>query len=124
MKIACVDDFGELVINCSYTEALVWARNAVAYRMYRPAKRKYRAPTPEALAGYKYEVACFNEVDANCNTCKWLSREKHPKHKGGELEGWCDNPNSRLDRLHYKPEGAKIMFHPEDCMGMPCWEAR
>ena len=42
----------------------------------------------------------------------------------GELEGWFDNPNSRLDRLHYKPDGAKIMLHPEDCMGMPCWGAR
>lgn len=124
VKVACVDDFGELVIRCHLTGALVWASKAIAYSLMRYGGRLYRAPTDAAQAALRLSAGLLAELDANCNTCKWLARERHAKSPTGELRGWCDNPASRLDLLHYKPDEARIMFHPDDFMGMPCYESR
>jgi len=54
----------------------------------------------------------FDEMDANCNTCKNLMRVHHEKRKDGQLEGVC------------KIRAETIKFHPDDWMGNECWEPR
>ena len=58
-------------------------------------------------------------MDANCNTCKNLCRlESKVKH--GFLKGKCDKFND----THPYYKDTFFYFHPEDFMGMNCWESR
>lgn len=54
----------------------------------------------------------FDAVDANCNTCRFLCREKQEKHLLGTMYGTCEKKQER------------ISFNPEEVMLMPCYESR
>ena len=58
------------------------------------------------------EARAFNEWDANCNTCRHLTRVP--------CEPRCGSPHDGICQLKQVP----IRFHPDDWMGMSCWEAR
>lgn len=69
-------------------------------------------PTPHTQA----EARSFHESEANCNTCKYLKREKHEKDKNGFLYGRCGrNPFGHM---------FVMKFHPEDPMHMRCYVSR
>ena len=84
------------------------------------------------------ERAAYNEMDRNCNACKHLIRvDSPPKGKPYMLwHGKCNSPNPRFDVHPYGPKAYEKLpekyklpegvfgFHPNDWMGMPCWEPR
>lgn len=67
---------------------------------------------PEGIQARKESKKNFDEMDANCNTCKNLQRLHHDKRKDGQLVGVC------------KVTADKLLFHPDDHMGKECWESR
>ncbi len=74
--------------------------------------RYVMANTEEAKAARKYSRRCFDEDEANCNTCKFLQRTKHDKRVDGRLLGIC------------QLSGQPIKFHPDDPMHMDCYVPR
>ncbi len=68
----------------------------------------------------KQERRAFDEMDRNCNTCARLTRVARPKEKARFLYGKCDSTEPHL----YTKKDGVIMFHPNDHMGMECWEHR
>lgn len=112
--ISFVDDFGELVYPPGSRNAgYLWARDAKLLKSYYPGVKGTWAVPVEYDA--KREVAAFVENDANCNTCRHLIRIPHEKQHPARLHvGMCGHQP-------YKP---LIQFHPDDCMGMRCWEGR
>lgn len=123
----CVDDYGDAVYRCHYTEKIIWIDDVLWVGAHVPG---VNASYPMANNEYAKELRkqtgiIFQENDANCNTCYYLKRVKHPKcsYGSGFLEGICENPTQLY--LHpYKTEGDRIKFHPDDWMGMPCYVSR
>lgn len=68
----------------------------------------------EANAAWRQAKRDFDEFERNCNTCKHLVRHLY---KGNDLRTGECNP-------HNAPYPFQIQFHPDDHMGMKCWEAR
>jgi hypothetical protein len=62
----------------------------------------------------------------NCNTCRHLCRVKHEKNSAGFLYGRCASSSSNLDAHPYNHlmQDGIMAFHPDDLMGMPCYESR
>lgn len=122
-----VDDFGDEVHRCRYTHVLVWPDQAGFVGALVPGVRaKYVvSKSAEATALHKASGISFQEAEANCNTCRWLKRVKHPK-RGGFLYGTCESPESRSDAspYHDRTEQGVLMFHPDDPMHMPCYTSR
>jgi hypothetical protein len=59
------------------------------------------------------EIAALQALDANCNTCTHLQRVPFERpSKTVNMTGHC----RRYDRA--------TSFHPDDCMGMACWQPR
>jgi hypothetical protein len=76
----------------------------------------------------KESIDAFNEMDANCNTCKHFVRLKADNAKGSNsasnfVYGNCSN-NGQIELIPYKRDGYQIMVHVADYLGMPCWEKR
>ncbi len=54
----------------------------------------------------------FDELEANCNTCRLLQRRTHSKHPQGFLFGICSKTQEDL------------IFHPDDPLDKKCYERR
>lgn len=107
----CVDDFGNEVHRCHWTDKLVSIADAVITGgMIAGVKTRYVAIKDHKEAR-KVAQAAFNESEANCNTCAHLKRAAHPKNSAGFLYGSCSMQEN-------------LMFHPDDPMHMQCWHAR
>jgi len=107
----CVDDFGTLVFQCQYTDAPVWVDTAIFLGPCVPQVHGTYVCSPTAHKAFRESKQIFDECEANCNTCKRLVRSKHAPRKDQQLVGSC----------HKRVE---FLFHPEDYMGMDCYESR
>lgn len=127
-SITCVDDFGVAVYRCHYTSELVWADAAAFVGATMPGVRaRYVvSPGPIPLARHKAQGILFHESEANCNTCSDLERVKHAKARDGLMRGKCRNPHSQQEAnpYHNRFDGQVMVFHPDDWMGMPCYNSR
>jgi hypothetical protein len=110
----CVDDFGNIVFICQYTRSFVATDLAIFIGPCMPNVTGTYACAPDAMPAYKRSRTAFNEAEANCNTCRHLRRVPHEKNKAGHLFGECIRGMS--DQV--------MQFHPDDPMGMSCWESR
>jgi hypothetical protein len=69
----------------------------------------------------------FADSEGNCNTCKHLRRIPHKKTKSDFVQGDCASPNPSWDKHPYVNRFSAyghMIFHPDDWMGMPCYESR
>ena len=96
---------------CQYTGLKVSREEAIFLGPCVPQVNGTYVCHPTALPFFKKSKRLFDESEANCNTCKHLVRVKHEPRKSGMLEGAC----------HTNP---KLLFHPDDFMGMNCYEQR
>lgn len=108
----CIDDFGNSVYACHWTGRIVNALDAVISGGFYPGVKSRYIAVKDHQQAKKESHAAFSEMDANCNTCKNLDRIKHDKDKAGFLYGVC--------KMNLK----SVKFHPDDWMGMSCWESR
>ena len=123
MPYLCVDDFGSEVYLCAISGAIIVASETVFMGATLPGvKARYSIHnTHNVLAQWKQQIRHFHEAEANCNTCKTLIREKHPRN-GGFLKGRCSLAGS--SKLHYSVVGEVFWFHPDDPMHMECHKPR
>jgi hypothetical protein len=87
-----------------------------------------RYDSEESRLKRKESFSAFNEMDANCNTCKHFNRQHADNAKGSHpasnfVYGSCRNEQGKPELSPYKSE-FQIMLHVADYMGMQCWEAR
>ncbi|MBA3622877.1 MAG: hypothetical protein H0W48_00100 [Methylibium sp.] len=77
-----------------------------------------------AKDAYRDSKRCFDEFEANCNTCQSLERVPHDK--GALMRGRCTNPTAAFDAHPYRDlaRDGVMVFHPDDHMGMPCHQPR
>lgn len=108
------DDYGSSVYKCQYSGRFVSAGSGIFIGACLPNVSGTYVCAPDSMPEFKQSKANFDEMDANCNTCANLERVSHPKIKGGFLRGKC-----KKQKTMFNPQ-----FHPDDYMGMPCWEAR
>jgi len=108
-----IDDQGNEVFVCQYSKKLVSTDKAIFLGALIPSVSVTFVCHPEyGPPARKQSKIWFDEMDANCNTCKNLERIQHKKCSAGFLQGVC------------KVSGEKIRFHPHDWMGKKCWEQR
>jgi hypothetical protein len=110
-KPFCVDDFGNFVFKCQYTDKPVSVDEMIFLGPCIPQLNGTYVCHPTSQNAYKEFKQIFDESEANCNTCKHLVRKKHTPRKDKALLGSC-----------YK--NANLVFHPEDCLNMLCYEQR
>jgi hypothetical protein len=111
----CVDDFGNSVVRCHYTGKLVHVGDPTAQYIgpVTPQAPGTYLCAADAREAFKKSRALFDESEANCNTCTHLQRIPHGKqHPSAPMRGVCG------------ANGAALVFHPDDFMGMSCWEGR
>lgn len=106
------DDYGNNVYLCQYTKKPVSTDKSIMLGSVMPSVKGTYVCSPDAKDARKQSKANFDEMDANCNTCKNLMRVQHEKRRDGCLEGVCTLNNVRMK------------FHPDDWMGNKCWEKR
>jgi hypothetical protein len=112
-KPVATDDLGNEVYQCQYSKKLVSIDKAIFLGALIPAVSGTFVCHPEyGPPARKQSKIWFDEMDANCNTCKNLERIQHKKCTAGFLQGIC------------KIKGEQIKFHPDDWMGNECWEQR
>lgn len=117
----CIDDYGSMVFVCQYTKATVSADKAIFLGAIMPNLNGTYVCAVDAVPAFKKSRECFNESEANCNTCKSLQRVPHEKNASGFLYGKC---GKGITEHQYPMKENVIMFHPDDPMNMPCWGAR
>ena len=111
-KPVATDDQGNEVYVCQYSKKPVTTDKAVFLGSLMPSVSGTYVCHEEGKEARKQSKKNFDEMDANCNTCKNLMRVHHEKHKDGCLEGVC--------KIH----AVRMKFHPDDWMGNECWEPR
>ena len=122
----CIDDYGNEVYIGHYTGLLIFAPDAAFFGAIIPqAKCRY---VDHAIAGKearKVSYRLFCDSEQNCNTCKYLKRLPHTKNPHYPMTGQClCTTNELLESPFWVGEGAKILFHPDDWMGMECYVSR
>ena len=112
----CTDDHGTAIYKCRHSGQFVGGLDAKFTGAFIPGvKAVYvMGVNQEAKDAQKQDRAWFDEMDANCNTCKHLNRIKRKKSKYGFLHGACN----------IKAIAGDMQFHPHDPMDMKCWEGR
>ncbi len=109
------DDFGFAFYKCQYTGKVVQQPNHIFLGAVLPQVSGSYVCDPGATPFRRAASQQLAELDQNCNTCRNLERLPHEKqHPAATLTGKCLNQP-------YKPV---VRFHPEDWMGMSCWQAR
>jgi hypothetical protein len=111
-KPIATDDQGNEVYLCQFSKKPVSINHAVMLGPLMANVSGTFVCHQDGKEARKQSKICFDENEANCNTCKNLMRVHHDKIKGGFLEGVCQKNKER------------IRFHPDDWMGKECWEAR
>lgn len=76
-----------------------------------PAHGFYKAPAVSGME-MRHEHWLRDKHERNCNSCRQLIRDKHPKSPFGFLQGRCQS----------NPEG--FTFHPHDVMLKGCYGPR
>ena len=111
-KPITVDDQGNEVYICQYSKKPVSTDSALMLGPLMANVSGTYVCHPEGFHSRVDSKKNFDEMDANCNTCKNLQRIPHEKRKDGQLVGVC------------KLKSEQLLFHPDDWMGKECWEAR
>jgi hypothetical protein len=112
-KPVATDDFGDLVYVCRFTKKYVRSSDSIFLGEVSPQVSGSYVCATDANAARIESAKGFATVDRNCNTCKHLQRNAHPKqHPAAMHTGVCG------------VTGKPLIFHPEDYMGMPCWVPR
>ena len=106
------DEYGDVYF-CRYSKKNVSFKDSIFIGAILPQVKGSFVCHPDGLKFYKEEKDIFNEFEANCNTCKNLTRTPFKKQHPA-------NPMTAICSL--KKES--ITFHPDDHMGMECWEKR
>lgn len=111
---------------CHYTQALIPRNESIVLGAVIPQVSASFACHPLAKPARTKSVMAFNECEQNCNTCRHLERVEHPKDKHGFMSGVCGNDKGFPSQNPYYEENPsrQMKFHPDDWMGMPCYEAR
>lgn len=97
---------------CQYTGLKVLLQESIFLGPCLPQVNGTYVCHPTATPFFRESKRAFDESEANCNTCKNLVRARHAPRKDGQMLGTCPIV------------GAELMFHPDDSMGMPCYEQR
>ena len=122
------DDFGDVVYRCSQLGNLLWPDDVrwVGAIVPRVDVQSVIGRSAEAQSARRQSITWAREMDANCNTCRWLERVRHAKDNSGLLYGRCRNPAARLYAHPYRDrlDGDVFPFAPDDWQGMPCYEGR
>lgn len=101
----------EGLYECQYTGLKVSLKDAIFLGACTPQVNSTYVCHPTALLSFRKSKRIFDESEANCNTCKHLVRVKHEPRKDKQLQGSCKNHTD-------------LLFHPDDFMGMNCYEQR
>src|SRR5882762_10836245 len=112
-KIIAIDDYGRAVYRCHYSSKMIFLPEGIISGGVMPGIKVKYLCHPDHKATKKQSQIAFNDMDENCNTCKNLQRIKHAKNDQGFLFGECK-----------KQDNKPIKFHPDDWMGMLCYENR
>lgn len=111
----CTDDFGTLWVKCRYTDKTISSLEGIYIGAIVPQVNGTYFCDKNAMSAFKEEKRLFDESEANCNTCKHLERIPHKKQSPSTImTGICIHTPYRIE----------VKFHPDDWMGMKCWEAR
>lgn len=114
-KTLATDDFGNLWYECRYTKKPVNSQECIFIGAVLPQVNCTYVCAKDAMDAFKYSKAALNEMDANCNTCKFLERLAFQKQSPASvMHGVCN----------HHPYKIKVTFHPDDHMSMKCWKAR
>lgn len=112
------------VYRCQYTEREVRFGDHVFLGAVVPQVRGAYVCRPDAKAAFRASRQAFNESEANCNTCRHLQRVPHEKSRAGFLYGRCECADLSAHPYASRIVNGVMPFHPDDFMGMPCYEAR
>lgn len=111
-------DWDEIDCKCHYSNKIFKAKDGIVLGAVIPQTKNSYLCHPEANSDRLYSVKLFNEFERNCNTCKHLKRIS----SGNILfHGDCDQ--SKINHP-YIQEDNTFKFHPDDYMGMECYEPR
>lgn len=124
-----MDCFGDELVRCSMTGYLHHFENTILFGGYIKGYKlnSVVGKSAESQLRLKINRQLFDENDANCNTCKYMQRVKHEKDRHGFLCVQCTNPNGLSSSGQYRKEtpDAKVFWiHPDDWMGMECYQHR
>jgi hypothetical protein len=108
----CTDDYGTAIYVCQFTGNVTDER-AILLGALTPSVAGSYVCASNAREAYRLNRAAFDEMEANCNTCKHFKRIAQPKRKDGMFEGSCLTKNL-----------VRMTIHPEDPMHMECWQGR
>lgn len=117
----CVDDFGDAVHRCFYTDALTWPDATVVVGAVVPGvKARHYVARGTGEAAHRHSVAVFQESEGNCNTCVHLQRVQAPLSEFWKRQPALSRPLYGLCQL----QRGVFEFYPADPMHMPCHEQR
>ena len=123
MTPICIDDFGNEVYRCHWTDLPVSVAEMVITGGFMPGVKARYFSHPDHKEAKKRSYEAFADLsERNCNTCKNLIREKTTKDAAGFLYGKCAI-NSDHPKI-YGMIGNVMKFHPDDPMHMKCYESR
>lgn len=114
------DDYGEAVYRGFWTGRLVWASEAVFGGTIIPQVNGVHVDVQGFEPHRKASFILRCEHDANCNTCKHL--ERVPQKSKGLMVGICKS--TPISHPYGFRDKGMILFHPDDFMGMECYESR
>lgn len=118
-----VDDYGDAVYVGRYTGTHCWPDLSCYYGPAVPQANRCYVDLKSADGLHRDSVREFQNSERNCNTCAKLVRVQRPRCKFGFLYGRCDGSKAGHPYLA-RMDGDVFFFHPEDHMGMACWEGR
>ena len=84
-KPIATDDLGNEVYLCQYSKQPVTADKAIFLGPLIPSVSGTYVCHTNGIDARKQSKKNFDEMDANCNTCKSLMRTHHEKRKDGQL---------------------------------------
>lgn len=119
-----IDDYGDGYWRCHYTKQLLHCTKAQWIGSMLP-----QANYAHAVGGdgwkqlWRYDRACFADMDRNCNSCTHLiKRVPMSKKEVGLSAGICNHKTR--EPTPYAERDGNIVFAPQDWMGMSCFENR
>lgn len=120
-KPICVDNFGNEIYICHWTGKTVSVIDAVITGGFIPGHNTQFLSIKDNRKTMRNSRKLFDELEANCNTCKNLTRIKSDD-KHGFLYGVCENEISQHEL--YTSQNTIMTFHPNDPMHKVCWKSR
>lgn len=119
----CTDDFGNEVYIGHWTGKIVASTDARYFGAIIPqANCRYIDLRDEGLLARKESYRTFCDSEQNCNTCRHLKRVPHKKNAHSLMAGIC--LSAPVNHPYRVGKNNEILFHPDDWMGMQCYESR